>query len=142
MRIAARRYVFPEPGDTLGLIAKRVLPDVDDGAQLLLSWNLHLAMRPVPDRRSRRAAVYRHRLRGASASREGRDDSEHPVIAAHRAAAGHDGRAEIVLELAYPNGARTQLSVTEEAMARALDVAGVDLPRGSPRTAVDRVDRP
>ncbi len=50
---------------------------------------------------------------------------EQPLIASTALAAGHDGRAEIVLELAYPNGARTQLSVTEEAMARALDVAGV-----------------
>ena len=44
----ARRFVFPEPGETIGMVAKRVLPDVDDGAQLLLSWNLHLAMRPFP----------------------------------------------------------------------------------------------
>ena len=49
-----------------------------------------------------------------------------PVIAATTLAAGHDGRAELVIELAYPNGARTQLSVTEEAMARALDAAGLD----------------
>ena len=42
----ARRFVFPEPGETISMVAKRVLPDVDDGAQLLLSWNLHLAMRP------------------------------------------------------------------------------------------------
>jgi hypothetical protein len=48
-----------------------------------------------------------------------------PVIASTALAAGHDGRAELVLELAYPNGARTHLSVTEEAMARALDAAGV-----------------
>jgi hypothetical protein len=48
-----------------------------------------------------------------------------PTIAGTTLAAGHDGRAEIVLELAYPNGARTQLSVTEEAMARALDAAGL-----------------
>ena len=47
-----------------------------------------------------------------------------PVIAGTAVAAGHDGRAELVLELAYPNGARTQLSVTQEAMARALDAAG------------------
>ena len=44
----SRRYVFPEPGETIGMVAKRVLPDVDDGAQLLLSWNFHLAMRPRP----------------------------------------------------------------------------------------------
>ena len=49
-----------------------------------------------------------------------------PVIAATSVAARHDGRAELVLELAYPNGARTHLSVTEEAMARALDAAGLD----------------
>ena len=49
-----------------------------------------------------------------------------PIIAATSVAAGHDGRAELVLELAYPNGARTHLSVTEEAMARALDAAGFD----------------
>jgi len=46
--LPARRYVFPEPGETIGLLAKRVLPDVDDGSQLLLSLNLHLAMRPFP----------------------------------------------------------------------------------------------
>ncbi len=51
--------------------------------------------------------------------------SDAPVIAATAVAAGHDGRAELVLELAYPNGARTHLSVTEEAMARALDAAGL-----------------
>jgi len=49
-----------------------------------------------------------------------------PIIAATSVAAGHDGRAELVLELAYPNGARTHLAVTEEAMARALDAAGFD----------------
>ena len=49
-----------------------------------------------------------------------------PVIASTALAAGHDGRAELVIELAYPNGARTHLSVTEEAMARALDAAGLD----------------
>ena len=48
-----------------------------------------------------------------------------PVIASTTLGAGHDGRAELVLELAYPNGARTHLSVTEEAIARALDAAGV-----------------
>jgi len=30
------------------MVAKRVLPDVEDGAQLLMSWNFHLAMRPRP----------------------------------------------------------------------------------------------
>jgi len=51
--------------------------------------------------------------------------ADQPVIAGTALAAGHDGRSEVVLELVYPNGARTQLSVTEEAMTRALDAAGV-----------------
>jgi hypothetical protein len=44
----SRRYIFPEPGDTLGDVAARHLPDQPDGAQLLMSWNLHLIMRPFP----------------------------------------------------------------------------------------------
>lgn len=44
----SRRYVFPEPGDTLATLAERVLPGDKDGASTLLSWNLHLAMRPFP----------------------------------------------------------------------------------------------
>jgi hypothetical protein len=39
---------------------------------------------------------------------------------------GHDGRAEVVVELAYPNGGRSRLSVSEEALTRALDSAGID----------------
>jgi hypothetical protein len=45
---SSRRYVFPEPGDTLATLAARVMPDDKDAAQALLSWNLHLAMRPFP----------------------------------------------------------------------------------------------
>jgi hypothetical protein len=45
---AARRYVFPEPGDTLKHLAARLLPDEPNGEHLLLSWNLHLVMRPFP----------------------------------------------------------------------------------------------
>jgi hypothetical protein len=45
---ASRRFVFPEPGDTLIDVATRVLPGDRDGASTLLSWNLHLAMRPFP----------------------------------------------------------------------------------------------
>ncbi len=41
-----RRFVQPEPGDTLASIAERELPGMSDGARLLLSWNLHLATRP------------------------------------------------------------------------------------------------
>jgi hypothetical protein len=44
----SRSYVFPEPGDTLGDLAARLLPDQPDGVQLLMSWNLHLIMRPFP----------------------------------------------------------------------------------------------
>lgn len=43
--MASRQYVFPLPGDDLAAIAARVLPDRDDAAQQLLSWNLHLAAR-------------------------------------------------------------------------------------------------
>ena len=45
---ATRRYVFPEPGDTLATLAERVVPDLEGGAKTLLSWNLHLAMRVFP----------------------------------------------------------------------------------------------
>ena len=111
----SRRYVFPDPGETIGMVAKRVLPDVDDGAQLLLSWNLHLAMRPFPIGAPGELLPHRRRVRRGPAPVTTRADA--PVIAATSVAAGHDGRAELVLELAYPNGARTHLSVTEEAMA-------------------------
>lgn len=43
--MASRPYTFPLPGDDLASIAARVLPDQDDAAQQLLSWNLHLAAR-------------------------------------------------------------------------------------------------
>jgi hypothetical protein len=45
---ATRPFVFPEPGDTIESLAARVLPDEPDGAQLLLSWNLHLVLRTFP----------------------------------------------------------------------------------------------
>ena len=44
----ARRYVHPRPGDTLTTVAARELGGGPDGAQQLLSWNLHLAMRVFP----------------------------------------------------------------------------------------------
>ena len=40
-----RRHIHPEPGDTLAVIAARELPEVENGADELLSWNLHLAAR-------------------------------------------------------------------------------------------------
>jgi hypothetical protein len=48
-----------------------------------------------------------------------------PVIVGTALGPGHDGRAELVVELGYPNGARTHLSVTQEALVGALDAAGV-----------------
>ena len=48
-----------------------------------------------------------------------------PVIASTAIGPGHDGRAEVVVELRYPNGARTWLSIAEEAATRVLDSAGV-----------------
>jgi hypothetical protein len=43
-----RRYVFPEPGDTIDTLAARVCPGEAEAATRLLSWNLHLAMRRAP----------------------------------------------------------------------------------------------
>jgi hypothetical protein len=43
----SRRYVNPLPGDTLVAIASRELGDASQESTLL-SWNLHLAMRPFP----------------------------------------------------------------------------------------------
>jgi hypothetical protein len=49
-----------------------------------------------------------------------------PTIVGVGLAAGHDGRAEAVLEVRYANGAQRRLAVTEEALAGALDAAGLD----------------
>lgn len=43
--MGARNFVSPQPGEDLDAIAARVLPGVDDAAQQLLSWNLHIAAR-------------------------------------------------------------------------------------------------
>jgi hypothetical protein len=47
------------------------------------------------------------------------------TIEAAELAAGHDGRAEIVLRVRYPNGASAQVRLDEEAAAQALDAAGI-----------------
>ena len=55
--------------------------------------------------------------------------------------AGHDGQAEVVVEVAYPNGGRTRLSVAQSAVDAALDEAGVqhlDELRGRPWTVLVR----
>jgi hypothetical protein len=53
-------------------------------------------------------------------------DPDQPVIAAVGLGAGHDGRAEAVLEVAYPNGARRRVSVSQEMLAGALATARVN----------------
>ena len=47
------------------------------------------------------------------------------MIESAELAAGHDGRAELVLRVRYPNGASTEVRLDEEAVAFALDAAGV-----------------
>lgn len=48
-----------------------------------------------------------------------------PVIVSCTIGPGHDGRAEVVAELLYPNGGRSRLSLAEEALGRAVDAAGL-----------------
>jgi len=47
------------------------------------------------------------------------------IIEDAEVAAGHDGRAEVVLRVRYPNGASAQVRLDEEAAAVALDAAGI-----------------
>jgi hypothetical protein len=49
-----------------------------------------------------------------------------PVIARAELGAGHDGQAEVAIELVYANGGRSRLSVPHAAVAVALDRAGVE----------------
>ncbi len=48
-----------------------------------------------------------------------------PIIVSAVLGAGHDGQAEVVVELVYPNGGRTHLSVAQAALDGALEAAGV-----------------
>ncbi len=43
-----RRFLQPEEGDTLAIVAARELPDLPaaDSLRTLQSWNLHLVLRP------------------------------------------------------------------------------------------------
>ena len=50
---------------------------------------------------------------------------DEPIIVSCVVGPGHDGRAEVVAELLYPNGGRSWLSIGEEALTRAVDAAGV-----------------
>ena len=52
-------------------------------------------------------------------------DTTGPIIASTAIGPGHDGRAEVVVELLYPNGGRSWLSIGQEAVTRAVDAAGV-----------------
>lgn len=47
------------------------------------------------------------------------------VITRAHVVGGHDGRAEIEVELTYPNGGTTTISLDEEACTASLDDAGV-----------------
>ena len=54
---------------------------------------------------------------------DGRSTPAEAVIVRATIGPGHDGRAEVVVELAYPNGARTELSMAQESVLRAMDAA-------------------
>lgn len=45
-----RRWMSPQPGDTLASVARRELPNLapDEALRQLSSWNLHLVVRPLP----------------------------------------------------------------------------------------------
>jgi hypothetical protein len=47
------------------------------------------------------------------------------IISRAVVAGGHDGRAEIEVEIVYPNGGVTTISLDEEACLASLDLAGV-----------------
>jgi hypothetical protein len=49
-----------------------------------------------------------------------------PTIVSATLAGGHDGRAEAVIGVRYPNGAVRSVTVTETAVADAVRAAGVD----------------
>lgn len=47
------------------------------------------------------------------------------VISRATVVGGHDGRAEIEVELTYPNGGTATISLDEEACLASLDLAGI-----------------
>ena len=47
------------------------------------------------------------------------------IISRAAVVGGHDGRAEIEVELTYGNGGRSTISLDEEACAASLDSAGI-----------------
>jgi hypothetical protein len=48
-----------------------------------------------------------------------------PTIVAAELAAGHDGLAEVLIGIRYPNGAEREVSLPYEAVGAAVDSAGV-----------------
>jgi hypothetical protein len=59
-------------------------------------------------------------------SSSGSDGPREPVIVDAAVGAGHDGRAELVVEVAYPGGGRSRLSLAPEVSEAAITAAGVD----------------
>ena len=47
------------------------------------------------------------------------------VISGASVVGGHDGRAEIVVEITYPNGGTSTIALDEEACTTSLDRAGI-----------------
>ena len=67
------------------------------------------------------------------------------VISRAEVVGGHDGRAEILVELRYANGGTTTIALDEEACSASLDAAGVTSVEGligRPWTAVLPALRP
>lgn len=61
------------------------------------------------------------------------------VISSAQVVGGHDGRAEILVEITYPNGGVTTISLDEEACTASLDrsgLASIDQLVGRPWSAV------
>jgi hypothetical protein len=50
------------------------------------------------------------------------------VIVSASLAAGHDGLAELAIDLRYPNGAQRVINLPYETIAAALDAAGITSP--------------
>jgi hypothetical protein len=48
-----------------------------------------------------------------------------PLIASAAVTPGHDGLAEISLDIRYPNGAERTISFTHDSIGQVLDAAGV-----------------
>jgi hypothetical protein len=56
----------------------------------------------------------------------GIEEGTEPIIVGATLAAGHDGEAEAVIEILYPNGAVRSVTFTCDALSGILDQSGVD----------------